>query len=313
MAAQLDNQVSTVTNKYDVLSYGTIGMDVVLSVPHWPHPDISTHSASATEALGGKASNAAVHLAKWGLSVAVTGTIIGEDDFGQRILAALTKIPSLATRFVVQQSGIQSMYCIILVRSDGERAIVGVHTDSIVATPPSSEMMSSARLLTLDLYGGDERVQAARLAKEAGIPVVVGDVRRLDHDVLPHTTIAIASAAELRREYPGLSADDCARRLVEAGAGGVVITGGAGMVLVLGDNNPALRFNPPQVIPVDTTGAGDAFRAGIIYGMLAGFSLAKSAMIGAAAGSLAVRRLGAATDPASIEQVLQVAEGLVFQ
>jgi ribokinase len=70
------------------------------------------------------------------------------------------------------------------------------------------------------------------------------------------------------------------------------------------------RFNPPQVVSVDTTGAGDAFRAGVVYGVLAGHSKAKAAMTGAAAGSLATRSVGATTDPASMDEVSSLAGSL---
>lgn len=298
------------SGKLDVLSYGTIGMDVILQVPHWPSSDLSTHADSAIETMGGKASNTATHLAAWGCNVAVSGTTIGDDEMGQRVVAALAKIDGIDTRFLGRKAGLKSMYCIILVRPDGDRAIVGVHTDTIVATPPTETMVASARMLTLDLYGGAERVEAARLARAQGIPVIVGDVRRFDHPVLPYTTTAIASQAELRQEYPGLSAGDCARRMLDAGTSSVIMTDGAGAVVVYDTIDGMVSFDPPQTEPVDTTGAGDAFRAGVVYGRLEGYSTAKAAMVGAAAGSLAIERLGAATDPAALSEVLKLSNSL---
>jgi sugar/nucleoside kinase (ribokinase family) len=233
---------------------------------------------------------------------------------GQRVLAALEKIKGIDTRFLGRKAGLSSMYCIIFVRPDGERAIVGVHTDSVIASPPTQTMIGSAKVLTLDLYGGDERVEAARMARNQGIPVIVGDVRRFDHAVLPYTTTAIASQAELRQEYPGLSPSDCARRILDAGAEAALRTGGAGGILVFDTKEGIARFDPPQVEPVDTTGAGDAFRAGVVYGVLAGYATTRAAMVGAAAGSLAIGRIGAVTDPASLDEVLSLANSLrVFE
>ena len=296
--------------RFDVLSYGTIGMDIILQVPHWPSADVSTHAVTSVETMGGKAANTATHLAAWGYRVALSGTIIGDDTMGNRAIAELEKIDGIDAGFIERKPGLKSMYCVIFVRPDGERAIVAVHTEGIIASPPTHEMITSARVLTLDLYGGDERVEAARLAHQHGIPVIVGDVRSFDHAVLPHTTIAIASQAELRQSYPGLGAVECGRRLVEAGAQAAVLTDGPGEIMVLDMDGPVARFRPPQVTPVDTTGAGDAFRAGVVFGWLKGFSTVRSAMVGAAAGSLAIERIGAATEPPSPEEVLRLADGL---
>lgn len=298
------------TTNFDVLSYGTIGMDIILRVPHWPTSDLSTHSETSDETLGGKATNTAAHLAHWGLSVAVSGTSIGDDEMGRRLLAAVGRIDGIDTRYLGRIPGLRSMYCIILVRPDGERAIIGVHTDTITPTPPTPEMIAGARLLTLDLYGGDERVRAARMAVEAGRPVVVGDIRRFDHPVLPFTTVAIASLAELRQEYGEIAPVDCASRLLESGAKTAVITSGAGMVFVSDREEGAAGFLPPRVEPVDTTGAGDAFKAGMIYGVLAGYPMLRAAMVGAAAGAHTVGQLGAATSPAALPDLLAAAGAL---
>lgn len=298
------------TPRFDVLSYGTIGMDVILQVPHWPSSDVSTHAATSVETMGGKAANTATHLAAWGFHVGLTGTIIGDDTMGNRAIAELNRISGIDVELIERRPGLKSMYCVIFVRPDGERAIVAVHTEGIFASPPTKEMVASAKVLTLDLYGGDERVVAARLAHEQGMPVIVGDVRTFDHAVLPFTTTAIASQAELRQTYPGLSAEECAQRFLAAGAKAAILTDGPGEVLVIDTDGAMSRFRPPQVTPVDTTGAGDAFRAGVVFGQLKGYSTARSAMVGAAAGSLAIERIGAATDPASPEEVLSLAEQL---
>jgi sugar/nucleoside kinase (ribokinase family) len=72
----------------------------------------------------------------------------------------------------------------------------------------------------------------------------------------------------------------------------------------------AFYVTPSRVPAVDTTGAGDAFRAGLMYALLQGWGLRESVGVATAAGSLKVSRLGAATDVPSIEEVVAVADGL---
>ena len=295
---------------YDVLSYGTIGLDNIIRVPHLPRPDISTHALDVSQHLGGKATNTAVYLSTWGLKVALSGTVLGDDATGDRVLEMLARYPGISTRYLSRQPGLQSMYCDILLTPDGERAIIGIHTEGKPQTPPTREMILDARLLTLDLYGGEERVEAARLAREAGRPVVVGDLRRPDHPVLPCADVVIASAAEVRSYGSGLSLEEFAREAQAHGARGVIITGGAGDVLVFEPERPLIAITPPSVQVVDTTGAGDAFRAGVAYGALQGWGLVECAAMGAAAGSLKVSRTGATSDPPTLEEVLRLARRL---
>ncbi len=67
------------------------------------------------------------------------------------------------------------------------------------------------------------------------------------------------------------------------------------MVHALDANGNGFTVQPPAVDAVDATGAGDAFRAGLLYGFLRGFDLPRSLCWGVAAGSLKVKNLGAAT------------------
>lgn len=287
----------------DVFSYGTVGLDLIIRVPHWPGPDISTHAHSISEHLGGKATNTAAHLAAWGVRVAVSGTPVGDDDQGRKITRLIQRNAGIITDHLERKSDLQSMFCIILVTEDGERSIIGINTERARATTLTSEMLEGAKVLTLDLYGGEERILAARIAHDQGIPVVIGDLRNTGHPVLAYTTVAIASAAELAREYPHTAARECASRILKTGPSCVIVTNGADEILVVQQDGTSVTFNPPQTDVVDATGAGDAFRAGVVYGKFLGLPDVEAARLGAAAGSLAVQREGAATEPASLDEV----------
>jgi len=295
------------TKQLDVLSYGTIGMDVILRVPHWPRPDVSTHTSAPQEHLGGKATNVAAHLATWGLRVAVSGTVIGLDAIGLRLLERLKHFPKLQTDFLETRADVASMHCVILVNPAGERAIIGINADNHPRTTPTDSMIRSARVLTLDLYGGEERALAARMAHGAGIPVIVGDLRRADHPTLPFTSIAIASAAELRGEYPGMDLADFGQTVLRRGPSGVVITDGPDSALIIEPDGTA-TLRPPRVTVADTTGAGDAFRAGLVYGAVKGMSLIDCAHYGIAAGSFAVGQEGAASHPPGLDELQALAD-----
>jgi len=72
----------------------------------------------------------------------------------------------------------------------------------------------------------------------------------------------------------------------------------------------AFTVTPPRVSVVDATGAGDAFRAGMLCGLLKGLDLPRSACLGAAAGALKVGFIGAATTLPELGEVERLADQL---
>ena len=128
---------------------------------------------------------------------------------------------------------------------------------------------------------------------------------------MPLTSIATNSGAYIRDLYPDVDVPEHARRLQAISQGIVITTDGAGPVYVVDRNGSTFKVRPPKVKPVDATGAGDAFRAGLLAGLLRNQPLSRSVCWGVAAGALKVGRIGAATDPASLEEVVALAETLL--
>ena len=156
-------------------------------------------------------------------------------------------------------------------------------------------MLDGACCLALDLYGGPERLEAARVARAAGVVTVVGDVIWPTHPILPLTDIATNSGAFIRQEFPGVDPATHARELQRLSGGIVVTTDGANPVYVIDRDGAQFWLQPPPVEAVDATGAGDAFKAGLIYGLLQGWPLREAARWAVAAGALKVRTLGASS------------------
>jgi sugar/nucleoside kinase (ribokinase family) len=142
------------------------------------------------------------------------------------------------------------------------------------------------------------------------VPTVVGDVIWPDHPVLPLTDIATNSAAYLRQEFPGRDLITHARALQAVSNGVIITTDGAGPVHVLDRLGGECWVRPPQVPVVDATGAGDAFKAGLLYGLHHGWDLPRCVAWGVAAGALKVGRLGAGSQPDSVDQVEALAATL---
>ncbi len=174
-------------------------------------------------------------------------------------------------------------------------------------------MLRGASYIALDLYGGPERLAAARTALQAGAQTTIGDVIWPEHEALPLTNIVTNSASYIRAIFPGIDVREHARRLQSICKGMVITTDGAGDIFVIDKDGSAFTCQPPRVDAVDATGAGDAFRAGLLYGLLDGCDLAASVKLGAAAGSLSILHTGAATTLPEKDEILSLASQLTIQ
>jgi sugar/nucleoside kinase (ribokinase family) len=293
-----------------VFCYGELGIDNLIRVPHLPSPEVAAFPASETYQIGGAAANTAVWLSRWGVRVKLAGNQVGEDEFGGLLLDRLSGWPTLDLRFVEQKSSIVTPFCRVLVTPDGERTFLVYWYPQTPKSPLKPGMLDSCGYLSLDLYGGEERLQAARTARVCNVRTVVGDVVWPDHPVLPLTDIATNSAAFIRQAFPGADLQQHARSLQAISRGMVVTTDGPGPIHVIDPDGSEFSVRPPQVRAVDATGAGDAFRAGLIFGLLCGWAAEKSVRFGAAAGAFSVQQDGAASNPASMEEVEDLAASL---
>jgi sugar/nucleoside kinase (ribokinase family) len=125
---------------------------------------------------------------------------------------------------------------------------------------------------------------------------------------LPHLDLAVPSLDEARAISGEQEPARVAAWLRHRGVGAVALTMGPDGCYAAGDDFEG-RIAAPRVQPVDGTGAGDAFAAGLIYGTLAGWGLERSARFACAAGALATTAVGAFEGVGDIETTLALADG----
>jgi ribokinase len=293
-----------------VLCYGELGVDNLIRVPHLPSPELAAFPSSESYHVGGAAANTAVWLGHWGVPVRLAGNHIGRDEYGARLVAWLSEQSALSREYVAQCEDVVTPFCRVMVTPDGERTFLVYWYPRTPKTPLSLEMLRGCAFLALDLYGGGERVEAARIARAAGVRTVVGDVIWPEHEALPLTDIATNSAAYIRQIFPGTEVRSHARALQRVSRGIVITTDGPRPIHVIDSDDSEFVVHPPQVEALDATGAGDALRAGLIYGLLRGWSLEDSVCFGAAAGAFSVQQEGAASRPVAAADVAALANGL---
>ena len=270
-----------------ILCYGEIDLDIYLKLDRLPTRKHSASSQDEFENVGGAAANSALWLANWGLPTRLAGHDLGEDRAGDIVRAVFRSAPQLDTGFVAAHAGYRTPRCSCLVTPDGERSFIGHWLDEMRLTPPSDEMLRGVSWLNLDMSGPlPMRLKAAQMAAERDIPVLINDIYQPDDPILPHLDILVLSAEIIRTRQPDSDPLSLALQLQAGGDCHVIITDAGAALTVLARAGERHRITPPAIDALDTTGAGDIFKSGLLYGLLQGLPLEQAARWGAAAGSL---------------------------
>jgi sugar/nucleoside kinase (ribokinase family) len=294
----------------EVFCYGEIGVDNIIQADGLPSPENAVFPKSDSYHLGGAAANTAVWLAALGVNVKLSGNVIGQDVYGDMIVEKLMRYPIIDRSLVEQRQGVTTPFTRAVVTPDGERSFLIFWYPQAPKVLLTKEMLDGARFLALDLYGGQERLAAAQLGFEAGLSTAIGDVIWPEHPALPFTSIATNSGPFIRQNFPGVDVRQHARRLQSISKGIVITTDGPNQVHAIDAQGRGFTIDPPVVAAVDATGAGDAFRSGLLYGLSRGPDLPQSLCWAVASGSLKVRSLGAATTMPDIKEIEALAKSL---
>lgn len=287
-----------------VVVLGDVNTDVVVVLRGEPAPG-SDRPASITTRGGGAGGNVAAHLAQLGTAVQLVGCV-GEDPAGAGLSAELSAAgvrPALRT---VAGAATGTVVCIV--ETDGSRSMLTDRGANLELTPGDVVVPSPGGHLHLSGYTLlDARPRRAGLvaldaARAAGCTISVDPasteplrqygVDRFLADTEP-ATLLLPNAAEARLLTGCADVEEAARTL--AGRYPVVaVKLGAEGALWAGDDAVVHRPAHPATV-VDTTGAGDAFAAGLLSVWLAapGVSPAVALDAGLARAALVVSRPGA--------------------
>lgn len=298
--------------RWDVVGVGANSVDFVYVLPAFPQPEGWYSKLRLTACLttcGGQTATSLAACARFGLRAAYVGAV-GSDDNGARLAEELPRRGVDASRLVVRDG--TSQFALILIdERTGERAVLWDRDERLrlQAGDLPLDLIASARLLHVDDVDQDAAIQAARHARALGMPVT-SDLDRLTEqtEALIATVTVPIFAEGLPEQLTGERDHERALRKLRRPHHGVLCTtlGRHGAVALEGD-----RFVVSPGFPVkaaDTTGAGDVFRGGFIYGSLNGWALDRTLRFANAAAALQCTRLGAMAGVPDVGDVLELAE-----
>lgn len=301
----VDNKSGT-SGAFDVLIIGVAAMDWLAHVERLPGPDELVIAQEVSYLPGGAGANVAVNLKRLQLRVAFCGKFGA--DANARLLMEDFSRAGVDTSACIVASDCSQASCFITVDRKGERTIVAL--GGVGPLQKSSEIplafLQKARIVYLtDTYShiAREIILAARSSGALCIfnPGGIGLQDGLSQlaPLFAITELLLISGADARRLFPDLDTPAIMEAFSQFGIRKVVMTLGLeGACVLEGDR---LQFIPVyklgQIEPggaiTDTTGAGDAFAAGVIYGLFKGWALPEAARAGTVAAALKIRSYGA--------------------
>ena len=264
---------------FDVVGVGVNAVDHLCTVPAFPVFNSKTALADYDCQPGGQVATALVALQRWGCATAYVGTF-GDDQAGDYSRRSLVD-EGIDVRHARVRRDVPNQLAIILIdQGTGERTIMMRRDAALTldAAELDRAVVTSGRVLHLDGHDVAAATRAATWARAAGIPVVVDVDMKVDTiDALLVVSDAVIVSLEFALALSGAATPELALRRLAAdtGAALVVVTCGA-------EGCVALREGVLHTLPacpircVDSTGAGDVFHAGFIYGLLHNWPLVRA-------------------------------------
>jgi sulfofructose kinase len=290
----------------DVVGLGESSVDYINLLPHVPGaPGVPSklRISSQMVAVGGQVATMLAACSGLGLRARYLGTV-GNDDNGRRIREELERRGVDVSSLIVHESA--SRFAIILVdESTGERTVLW-HRDSRLTLGDTEidPAMLEARVLHVDGVDEEAAIRAARLAAARGLRVT-SDLDRVTErtpELVASVSVPIF-AEDVPAALTGEADQERAlRKLRKRHAGLLCVTLGPGGSMAL-DGDRLVHAPAFHVDAVDTTGAGDVFRAGFVYGMLAGWSTRDILQFANAAAAISCTRVGALAGTPSLDEV----------
>ncbi len=289
---------------HQVFAYGVISSSTVYKLRgRFPGVEGYAEVDSVRHATGGEAANSSVVLARLGIPVLLDGNWLGDDDGGRRVKALLSGYAIDTTRLPLLE-GHSSVEEAVFV-AEGSRTIFGNYgrlLENQHWNEPRAGDISDAKVVSLDPFFKEPALRVADIASEAGIPVVTVDCRADDPLLGKVSAVAIAESY-IRENYGECDVEDLFARYRAACPGLVIFTFGAAPIWYGKSGGPVKRFAPYSIDPVDTTGGGDAFRAGVVYGFLQGWSEDKTVDFAAATAALTCTRYPGVLNAPTLDDV----------
>ena len=290
--------------KVDVVGVGLNATDTILQLSEFPECGSKVEYDSELVMPGGQVATTVVACQTWGLSTRYVGKL-GDDDAARLHAREFTRMGVEGQ--LIHVPGATSARSLILVDRRGERTVLCRRDERVTLRPEElkREWIVNARALHVDGHDTAAATLAAGWARAAGVPVVAD----LD-DIYPGVDALVEKIDYLvaSRDFPGRLTGESnlktALREIQTRYRCVLTAATLGPDGVLAWDGDRFHYAPAYRVPVvDTTGAGDIFHAGFIYGLSQGWALERQLDFSCGAAALNCMHEGARGGIRSVEAI----------
>ncbi len=293
-------------NRFDVFGIGQCSLDYVGRIESYPPADSKCEFHNLAVEGGGPVATALVALSRWGLTCAFAG-VTGDDRFGSSIRRSLAAESIDISGLVVRPDAISQFAFIAAERGTGKRSIFWQRPTGLPLQPDEldREVLRRSGLLHTDGLFPEASLVACEEARRAGIPVVVDAGSWRDGLLEIAKTSDFFIASESFGTTISATADplDACRKLLELGPRMACVTLGAKGYVSADTSGRIMRKSAYPAEAEDTTGCGDVFHAGFIYGISRGWDLERSLDLGAWSAARVSLKLGGRAGISSLKEL----------
>jgi sugar/nucleoside kinase (ribokinase family) len=294
----------------DVYVFGQIVLSTIHKLAgRFPEADGYGEIEQSFICPGGQGINAAMVLSGLGVTTAIGGPNFGTDT--AEVLDRYATRYGIDTRGIVRDPGHAGLRDLIFVDGNS-RTVFGTFGALYTEKPhrwcePDKAAIQAARAAAIDPYFETSSEAAARAASEAGVPYVTVDC---PYDGYLHRNAAatVVSCEYWRPTYPGQTAEQVISAYAEQSAGLTIFTAGSSQILCARRGIQMFTVEPFQVDVVSTLGAGDTFRAGVVYGVLKGWDDERVVRFAAALAAILCTRIPIADNVPTLAEVVSFME-----
>jgi len=278
----------------DLVGVGLNATDTLIPLPAYPERGSKLEYYAASVMPGGQVATTVVACQKWGLSTRYVGKL-GDDD-AARLHEEAFQSAGVEAQLIKVRGGV-SPQSLILVDAGGERTVLCRRDEHMTLRPEElrREWVTNARVLHVDGHDTAAATLAASWARAAGIPVVadLDDTYPGIEELVANIDYLIVSKNFSCRLMDDNNLERALRRMLSRyGCKLSAATLGEDGVLAW-DGKQLVHCAAFRVPVVDTTGAGDIFRAGFIYGLMQEWPLERQLDFSCAAAAMNCMAQGA--------------------
>jgi sugar/nucleoside kinase (ribokinase family) len=294
---------------FDVYLYGL----TLLSTIHrlkGPYPKADSYQEIGETYIvpGGETANAAILLARLGLQVRSEGTWMGFET-KETILRFNRKwgVDSSGLKYDPKFEGWKDVVIV-----DGKhRNVFGWFGKRFSSkggqkwSMPNATAIGRAKVVSIDPFLGQESEKAARLCHKAGKLFVTLDCAP-ESDCHRYSAVNVISREFVNRSFPRMSKKKLMSKYLSRSRGLTVFTFGSRPLLYARPGKKIRRFKPYSVKVSGTLGAGDSFRAGMLYGLWRGWNDEQCVRFSAGLAACVCRKFPVAQYPPTIQEVIRL-------